>query len=114
MRIFIASVCFLFISASCNSNRPHSAENSFQVSLALEEGERWWVGVITDSHLFPLNEGSVYTFDFYGDTKGNQGQPLLISNKGRYICHSVSGSKMGNSQPNVSGLSSNQGRRVLH
>jgi alpha-glucosidase len=53
--------------------------------MALEEGERWWVGVITDSHLFPLHAGSAYTFDFYGDTKGNQGQPLLISSKGRYI-----------------------------
>ncbi len=79
MRFFIASVCFLLISVSCSSDK------SYKICLTLEEEERWWVGVITDSHLFPLNENSVYTFDFYGDTKGNQGQPLLISNKGRYI-----------------------------
>jgi len=85
MRPFIAFLCFLLISISCSSNQDHTSEKSFQVSLALEEGERWWVGVITDSHLFPLTEESEYIFDFYGDTKGNQGQPLLISNKGRYI-----------------------------
>ena len=79
MRLFITSVYFLIISASCYS------DSAYNISLTLEEGERWWVGVITDSHLFPLNENSVYTFDFYGDTKGNQGQPLLISSKGRYI-----------------------------
>ena len=79
MRLFITSVYFLIISASCYS------DSAYNISLTLEEGERWWVGVITDSHLFPLNENSVYTFDFYGDTKGNQGQPLLISSQGRYI-----------------------------
>ena len=79
MRLFIASVCLILISASCSS------DDACKISLTLEEEERWWVGVITDSHLFPLNKESVYTFDFYGDTKGNQGQPLLISSKGRYI-----------------------------
>jgi alpha-glucosidase (family GH31 glycosyl hydrolase) len=79
MRLFIASVYFLLISASC------SQDSSYRISMPLEEGERWWVGVITDSHLFPLNQESVYSFDFYGDTKGNQGQPLLISSRGRYI-----------------------------
>ncbi len=85
MRLFIASVCFLLISVSCSSDHTNSSDNAYKIALTLEEEERWWVGVITDSHLFPLNEDSVYTFDFYGDTKGNQGQPLLISNKGRYI-----------------------------
>jgi alpha-glucosidase (family GH31 glycosyl hydrolase) len=79
MRHFIASVCFFLILVSCSSNNP------YRISLTLEEDERWWAGVISDSHLFPLNEDAVYTFDFYGDTKGNQGQPLLISSKGRYV-----------------------------
>jgi alpha-glucosidase (family GH31 glycosyl hydrolase) len=35
--------------------------------------------------MFPLNAESAYSFDFYGNTAGNQGQPLLISNRGRYI-----------------------------
>ncbi len=79
MRLIIVSIYFLLISVSCYS------DSAYKISMELMEGERWWVGVITDSHLFPLNEQSEYTFDFYGDTKGNQGQPLLISSKGRYI-----------------------------
>jgi alpha-glucosidase len=79
MRIFMVALCCFLFAASCSS------ENGYKISMALEEGEWWWVGVITDSHLFPLPSGSEYSFDFYGDTKGNQGQPLLISSKGRYI-----------------------------
>lgn len=58
---------------------------SFQYELNISAGEKWWVGVTSDSHLFPLSESSSYQFDFYGNTAGNQGQPLLISCKGRYI-----------------------------
>jgi len=53
-------------------------------TLAVAEGERWWAGVISQSHLMPLHDRP-YTFDSYGDTAGNQVQPLLISNQGRYI-----------------------------
>lgn len=79
MRFLIVSLSILVISLSCSS------EKSYRLSLTLEEDERWWIGVITDSHLFPLDGGSEYAFNFYGDTRGNQGQPLLISSKGRYI-----------------------------
>jgi hypothetical protein len=33
----------------------------------------------------PFTAESTYRFDFHGDTAGNQGQPLLVSDKGRYI-----------------------------
>ncbi len=79
MRLLTWAVSFLLIPVSCSTDNPN------EISLALEEGEHWWAGVITDSHLFPLDDGSAYGFDFYGDTKGNQGQPLLISNHGRYL-----------------------------
>ncbi len=58
---------------------------SFRHELEMLSGEKWWAGVISDSHLFPLSADSSYQFDFYGNTAGNQGQPLLISSKGRYI-----------------------------
>lgn len=48
-------------------------------------GEHWWAGVISHSHLMPFTAESKYQFDFDADTAGNQGQPLLISDKGRYL-----------------------------
>ena len=48
-------------------------------------GERWWAGVIGHAHRMPLTAESEYKFDFDGDTAGNQGQPLLISDKGRFL-----------------------------
>jgi alpha-glucosidase len=48
-------------------------------------GERWWAGVISESHLMPFTAGSTFQFDFEADTAGNQGQPLLISDKGRFV-----------------------------
>jgi alpha-glucosidase len=52
----------------------------------MEDDERWWVGVISDSHLMPLDRSSKpYTVDLYGDTHGNQVQPLLLSSSGRYV-----------------------------
>lgn len=40
--------------------------------------------MISQSHLMPLHDRA-YTFDSYGDTAGNQVQPLLISDQGRHI-----------------------------
>ena len=53
-------------------------------TLAVGEGERWWAGVISQSHLMPLHDRP-YAFDSYANTAGNQVQPLLISDQGRYI-----------------------------
>jgi alpha-glucosidase len=48
-------------------------------------GERWWAGVIADSHLMPFTAESEYKFDFDANTAGNQGQPLLLSDRGRFL-----------------------------
>ena len=48
-------------------------------------GEHWWAGVISQAHLMPFTSESTYQFDFDGNTAGNQGQPLLISDKGRFL-----------------------------
>ncbi len=55
-----------------------------QTSLKVAPGERWWAGVISQSHLMPLHDKD-YSFDSYGDIAGNQVQPLLLSDQGRYI-----------------------------
>src|SRR5581483_8497290 len=55
------------------------------LDLPILPDEHWWTGVIADAHLMPFTADSKYQFDFYGDTAGNQGQPLLISDHGRFI-----------------------------
>jgi len=70
---------------SCQIKAPDSQSKTLAYSIEILEGETWWPGVIAHAHLFPLTRNSEYSFDFYGDNAGNQGQPLLISNKGRYI-----------------------------
>lgn len=64
------------------------ATNSFPQNTAhlrMLPDERWWAGVISESHLMPFTAGSSYQFDFEANTAGNQGQPLLISDKGRFL-----------------------------
>ncbi len=48
------------------------------------EDEQWWAGAVAQSHLMPIHEQR-FEFDFFGNIAGNQGQPLLLSNKGRYV-----------------------------
>jgi alpha-glucosidase (family GH31 glycosyl hydrolase) len=43
----------------------------------------WWTGVITHGHVMPLQNG--YHAELFGDTYGNQVQPLLLSANGEYI-----------------------------
>ncbi len=53
--------------------------------IPILERERWWAGVISESHRMPFTTASQYEFNFVNDTAGNQGQPLLISDQGRYV-----------------------------
>jgi alpha-glucosidase len=53
--------------------------------LTMLPGEHWWAGVISQAHLMPFTAESTYRFDFDADTAGNQAQPLLISDKGRFL-----------------------------
>lgn len=71
--------------SSCQNSTPATEEHIYKHTIEIFEGETWWPGVIAHAHLFPLTRSSSYSFDFFGDNAGNQGQPLLISNMGRYI-----------------------------
>lgn len=53
-------------------------------TISLLDGEKFWGGCITDGGDMPYGNAS-FQRDLYGNTAGNQAQPLLISNKGRYI-----------------------------
>jgi len=52
--------------------------------ITLMEGEQFWGGCVTDGRAMPFG-ATEFERDLYGDTKGNQAQPLLISNQGRYV-----------------------------
>jgi alpha-glucosidase (family GH31 glycosyl hydrolase) len=62
------------------------AQTARAVELVLDGDERWWVGVISESHRMPFHRASVpYEIDLLGNTAGNQVQPLLLSTRGRYV-----------------------------
>ncbi len=54
-----------------------------EVNIPLESGEKVWAGIIVDGFNMPLKEG--YKMDFYANNKGNQTQPLILTDKGQYI-----------------------------
>lgn len=56
---------------------------SEQKTIAIEPGEHWWGGVVRDGHMMPFD--SSYSVNMFGDNKGNQIQPLLVSDHGRVI-----------------------------
>jgi len=56
------------------------------LDITIDGDERWWVGVVSESHRLPLGRDSEpFEIDLFGNTAGNQVQPLLVSTKGRYI-----------------------------
>jgi alpha-glucosidase (family GH31 glycosyl hydrolase) len=62
-------------------------EPTDELTVTVEENEQWWVGVISESHRMPLGATGTGPFeiDLYGNTAGNQVQPLLLSTKGRWV-----------------------------
>lgn len=61
------------------------SQNQNIVKLTIIPGEYWWAGISSLGHQTPYNEVSVISIDMWGDNFGNQAQPLLLSNKGRYV-----------------------------
>jgi hypothetical protein len=51
--------------------------------IPITPGEKWWGGAVNDGIKMPFEAG--YSYDMYGNLKGNQAQPLLLSNQGRII-----------------------------
>ena len=56
---------------------------SAQTTVIIKAGEKWYGGAVNEAHLMPFKDG--YSLDMYGDTRGNQAVPLLVSTKGRFI-----------------------------
>ncbi|MAI20182.1 MAG: glycoside hydrolase [Kiritimatiellaceae bacterium] len=56
-----------------------------QLEWNILDGEYWWAGLSSRGYQTPYDATSKATHDLWGDNKGNQAQPLLLSSKGRYI-----------------------------
>lgn len=65
----------------------HFAQGPDVKSLDLDiiSGEFWWTGLSALGHQTPYDGNSVLAVDLWGNNLGNQAQPLLLSNKGRYV-----------------------------
>ena len=55
------------------------------LELKILEGEYWWAGLSSKGYEMPYDASTDVSYDLWGDNKGNQAQPLLLSNKGRFV-----------------------------
>jgi len=55
-----------------------------KVTIPIGADEKWWGGAVVDGRFMPYGREKIER-DFWANTYGNQAQPLLISNSGRYI-----------------------------
>jgi alpha-glucosidase (family GH31 glycosyl hydrolase) len=76
--VTFAIVCFLVLVQGV-------AMAADRIELTLLDGEFWWGGLSSLGHEMPYDATSTVSHDLWGDNKGNQAQPLLLSSKGRYI-----------------------------
>jgi alpha-glucosidase (family GH31 glycosyl hydrolase) len=72
-------VCFLMVSITLNAQ----ITSSSILNIPLAPGEKVWAGIIVDGVKMPLKQG--YVKDFFGNNYGNQTQPLLLTDKGKYV-----------------------------
>ncbi len=70
--------CLLYLLLLCTI-----AEAQAQTRVSIKPGEKWYGGAVNDAHMMPFKEG--YSLDMYGETRGNQAVPLLVSTMGRFI-----------------------------
>lgn len=74
---------FLIITVMLCMSQLLQAQDSLRISIA--DDEYWWGGLSVDGSLMPYSKETTLRRDLFGNNYGNQAQPLLISNKGRYI-----------------------------
>jgi alpha-glucosidase (family GH31 glycosyl hydrolase) len=56
-----------------------------KVEITMMPDEYWWGGLSAIGHNTPYDSKTLESHDLWGDNKGNQAQPLLLSSKGRYL-----------------------------
>ena len=73
------------------------AQYRFSDSFSIEKGEHWFGAAVDEGTVMPFANG--YRLDLYGNNRGNQAAPLLLSTNGRYLW---------SEQPFAFGISGNQ------
>ena len=61
------------------------AQNNDKIEITILSGEYWWGGLSAIGHNTPYDSETIESNDLWGDNKGNQAQPLLLSSMGRYV-----------------------------
>jgi alpha-glucosidase len=61
------------------------AQQADTLKLKIEPNEYWWSGLSSEGHQMPYDATTQLERDLWGDNKGNQAQPILLSNKGSYV-----------------------------
>lgn len=56
---------------------------TYSDTIVMQPGEKWFGGAVDDGTAMPFAPG--YHLDLYGNNKGNQACPLLLSTNGRFI-----------------------------
>ena len=64
---------------------PLLAQKGDKLILTIQQDEYWWGGLSSRGHQTPYDVQSEISHNLWGDNKGNQAQPLLLSSNGRYI-----------------------------
>ena len=64
---------------------PVLGQNNRTLDLDINPGEYWWAGISSLGHQTPYDATTVFSVDLWGDNRGNQAQPLLLSSMGRYV-----------------------------
>ncbi len=81
IKFFMLSFCLLLLASLVSLAQKPSEPKKEMVLL---ENEKWWGGAVVDGPKMPYSKDK-FAYDEYADCKGNQSQPLFISNKGRFI-----------------------------
>jgi len=79
MKIIIVPLLLLFYVSTFYSQHNDS------IKISVENDEYWWGGVSSLGYQTPYDKNSEFSLNLFGDNKGNQAQPLLLSSKGRYV-----------------------------
>jgi alpha-glucosidase (family GH31 glycosyl hydrolase) len=77
-KFLIISFCQAFVMGSLMAQT-----HAVKLTIDVKKGEKWWGGAVNDGVDMPFRNG--FSYEMYGNEKGNQAQPLLVSNLGRVI-----------------------------
>ncbi len=77
--LLLNTFLFLIVMDLCAQLRPESTD----ITIKIRKGESWYGGAVNEGQRMPFLSG--YELNLFGDNKGNQTAPLLLSSKGTFI-----------------------------